>query len=866
MADSLAQLVLNRGVDLVSTPITAEPGALIDCLNYELTDISGYRRVDGYERYDGFPNGAIYEFFRTSLVALDPANQALIVPGSIIARTGGVAPRVDIGIVLSDDYPTNLFDVAPVQGVSQFELIQDYLALTDGLSNIILQSGDGLLTLVETPATLGDTFIIITPLGAEFEIEPPDGLIPGKTLLSAADYIQAIRDYSQVLRAEVDRAPGPIAGLHWFEDRLLAAVNTLKVTVEVDPLDPQPLAHTLLRWNGIIYRLMAVEVVSIAAINTYKFHLLPVDTSATVDDNLVEVDVAGAVIKTWTTTVSGQTPNARNSMFAALGYYNNPTVSGTRGFTYLPPAYSFAYDAGSNSPDFGPTLTFDESATPEGAYWLVGADGARMKVRLTALTKDTGTFAGSNAVGRAQIIILESQAGVRDYPKDNDVLHSAFPTTGTSNVLVINGLSVVSTLPGTGALDSAGTRYQFGTFNFYGQSSTLATYGTTGTSPAFWANTTGYGFINAFPTAELAKDKPKYLSFHAGKLALGYKNGSVLLSVLGEPYNFNGVDGAIEISTGDDITGLLELPGDTLAVFGRRSIRKITGTTDVDTALGTIAGSGGCFDYTAVLIGQEAVYTGNNGISTLSQTAAYGDFIGSRVSDPISVWLRPKLVKSRPGFESGGTVCAYPVRSKGQYRLVLASGETVVATFTNDGPRIMLANMGLFGQVRVPYAWSSEISQDGLERIHVRWDVLELDDFAMELDTGWGFDGFVFQHYFDTAHLFNSSGSMFMGVEKIRLYGQGYGVATLDIKSSGIEDDFLQPYHTTIQDISMPRNVDILYERMLPVTAIVDQANWGLGIKLRINGTTDEGSSLTEPSHICQVLLLHLRTEGAQDA
>lgn len=106
---------------------------------------------------------------------------------------------------------------------------------------------------------------------------------------------------------------------------------------------------------------------------------------------------------------------------------------------------------------------------------------------------------------------------------------------------------------------------------------------------------------------------------------------------------------------------------------------------------------------------------------------------------------------------------------------------------------------------------------------------------------------------------------MYMGVEKVRLYGQGHGVASLNIKSSGIEKDFEQDFHKTVQDISMPAKVQLLTGAMRPVTSIVDQANWGLGIKLQIQGNNGENTSLTEPAHICQVLVLHTRTEGATD-
>ena len=197
---------------------------------------------------------------------------------------------------------------------------------------------------------------------------------------------------------------------------------------------------------------------------------------------------------------------------------------------------------------------------------------------------------------------------------------------------------------------------------------------------------------------------------------------------------------------------------------------------------------------------------------------------------------------------------------------MLRTGEVVVVTFTEDGPKLTLSNWTTTGSLpKIPYAWSSEVSDDNKEKLHVRWEGTSLEKQCFQLDSGWGFNGVTFNHYFDTAHVFNAQGSKFMGVEKVRLYGQGHGVASLNIKSSGIETDFNQPYHTTVQDISMPATLELLTGTMRPVTSIIDQKNWGLGIKLRIQGNNGENSALTEPSHICQVFVLHTRTEGATD-
>ncbi len=46
-------VMLDGGLDLVTPPLFVEPGRLVDCLNYECVDQSGYKKIDGFERYDG---------------------------------------------------------------------------------------------------------------------------------------------------------------------------------------------------------------------------------------------------------------------------------------------------------------------------------------------------------------------------------------------------------------------------------------------------------------------------------------------------------------------------------------------------------------------------------------------------------------------------------------------------------------------------------------------------------------------------------------------------------------------------------------------------------------------------------------------
>lgn len=861
MSLTIVPVPLNVGLNTVQPALLAEQGSLIDVLNYELTDSTGYKRIDGYERYDGFPDGYITGYSRVEMTANDPLEQALLVPNTIIYRQGTDIEPLAIGVIVGGPFDDTFYDVYPLRSEQSFVYNEQFLLYVDGESFVQLQSEDGLLRIIGEPDPLGDTFSALTPSGQSVDLFVTGTLQEGGILVTADEYLTNLRAYSEVLRGAVLPAPGAVAGLWWLDDRLLVAVNTLTASIIEPEIDPAPLVNRLYRWNGMIYRAARIEGTNNGVGEVeYQFILIPVRESTTVNDNLEEVTSADVFVKTWATDLSTTgNPNFDDNQYATLGYMNNHHISAVRGFTYLPASWSASYELGNHTSAFGPPKTFGEDDT----YYLTGTDGTVMKVRLAYTAQSGGTFTGGDSVGRVEFVFVEQIAGDRDYPIDGDELHSEYPTTVNSRVLTLSSDGEANLLAGTGALDDYGTRYQWITANFYGNRAGRSAYGATGAGPAFWANTTGYGLLPTGVTADL--DRPKYLSFHSGRLALGFEQGSVVLSVLGEPSNYNGEDGALEIATGDSITGLLDMPGETLAVFGQRSIRKITGTADANMVLGTISGNSGAFDYSAVLVGQEAVFTGVNGISALTQTAAYGDFAGQRMSDPIANWLRVKLANKSALTSKGNVVMAYPVRSKNQYRLVLTTGEVVILTLTSEGPRLTRANYAMTGQVLVPYAWSSATDTNGQERIHVAWTQLTRTSEVVEMEHGWGFNGQVFRHYFDTAHVFSNNGASFSKIEKVRLFGQGYGVATLGINSSGIEEDFDQPYHTRSQDISIPKFLESLQDTMRPVTSVANIANYGLGIKLRFEGTMLEGSNLTEPAHICQALVLHMKTEGARD-
>lgn len=44
---------LDKGLNLVDPKMFIEPGSLKNCLNYEVVDRIGYKRIDGFSSFDG---------------------------------------------------------------------------------------------------------------------------------------------------------------------------------------------------------------------------------------------------------------------------------------------------------------------------------------------------------------------------------------------------------------------------------------------------------------------------------------------------------------------------------------------------------------------------------------------------------------------------------------------------------------------------------------------------------------------------------------------------------------------------------------------------------------------------------------------
>jgi hypothetical protein len=409
------------------------------------------------------------------------------------------------------------------------------------------------------------------------------------------------------------------------------------------------------------------------------------------------------------------------------------------------------------------------------------------------------------------------------------------------------------------------TRYEFLTSNFFAQDGFDAFYGVNGIGRAFYYN--GDFFSHIYTQADATLDNPRHIENHMMHLALGFKEGSLQLSVLGEPTNFSGDDGASEFGVGDRITGLMTLNGTTLGVFCEKSVWSIAGSTTDNFTQGILIPKVGCLEYSLVNAGTP-LYCNGAGIMTLSQSEKYGDFIGVPLSYSVNTWLRPRLRRvTTANSSTPALIGALPVRSKNQYRLYFRDGAVLTMTITEEGPKFTMQEYTSHlntDNLVVPFAWCSEIDSNNEERIafsHFDTKVGTYSPYVYELDKGWGFAGTPIDHYFETNWFSGVSPVTYMGIHKARLQGTSRGKASLSIAASG--DLYDAEYHTSEEYIDLPRTPVVFTEEAKPVTNIASLANRGLSVQLKISNRT---LTQPEPFHTCQVLVLQTKQGGKQDA
>lgn len=378
--------------------------------------------------------------------------------------------------------------------------------------------------------------------------------------------------------------------------------------------------------------------------------------------------------------------------------------STSSGWTAVSLGSRLRFDAGVGEITVGQTVTGVTS----------GASGV-----VTGVARRTGSW-GSDAAG------LLTFATITGGPfQDNELLQVSAVTKATAN-----GASAAITLP-------AGGHYEFINHNFGGASDQRRMYGVNGVGPAFEFDGTTFVPIETGMTT----DTPNHLREKSNHLFLSFPGGSLQNSGPGEPYEWSPVLGASEIGMGDDIVGLADAPGDSLAIITRNKCGMLGGTSVDDFYLDKMPGEAGAFEWTVQSMSLPTMFD-NGGIYNLAAVQAFGDFEAATMSRLIKPLIDRKLKASVTPTAS------IKVKAKNQYRVFFSDETGIVMDLSGKKPEFAPIDYDL-----VVRCTASVEDANGNEILLFGSD----DGYVYQLDKGTSFDGDAISAYVRLA--FNNYGS-----------------------------------------------------------------------------------------------------------
>jgi hypothetical protein len=274
-------------------------------------------------------------------------------------------------------------------------------------------------------------------------------------------------------------------------------------------------------------------------------------------------------------------------------------------------------------------------------------------------------------------------------------------------------------------------RYEMVVANFTAGPASMKVYGCDGVNAPFQFDGTTYTPITttgmAFP--------PKHIYAFKGHLFLSYKT-SVIHSALGNPLDYQVINGAGEIGTSDDVTGMLVQPGTgdggALAIYGRNTIYMLYGSSSADWKFVTYGVGVGGIPYTMQNLADS--YTlDDRGVISMRSSLNYGNFDTGSLTYNIN-----SAVAAHRALASASSVN----RQYSQYRVFFSDGYGIFTTVVNSD---------LVGHGIVQYpdpvlcAWDGEWADGTPVSIFGT-----TSGYVMRNDVGTSFDGVAINGYFVT--------------------------------------------------------------------------------------------------------------------
>ena len=134
-----------------------------------------------------------------------------------------------------------------------------------------------------------------------------------------------------------------------------------------------------------------------------------------------------------------------------------------------------------------------------------------------------------------------------------------------------------------------------------------------------------------------------------------------------------------------------------------------------------------------------------------------------------------------------------------------------------------------------------------------------MSNFVYELEKGWSFDGYYIPHFLELNWYFGNDPVTYHSIQKIRIHGLSRGRTNLQVRTNGMQTDYL-PSYSTPQYIDLPAKPAFVTKDFLPVTNYTDSANRGLSIQMKFEGRNTDVTK-PEPAHVLQVLVVQASPE-----
>lgn len=293
--------------------------------------------------------------------------------------------------------------------------------------------------------------------------------------------------------------------------------------------------------------------------------------------------------------------------------------------------------------------------------------------------------------------------------------------------------------------------------NFSGSATGQKLYGVDGKNKAFAWDGTTYTQITSGATT----DTPTHIEAHGYRLWLGLPGGLVRYSPVGDPTGTwaDSVTSGV-IGLGEEITGLVSLPGGALGLYGANAIALLYGSVSGasgDLQLKPHGLDVGARAHTLARFANDVLFLDRMGVQSLATTQNFGDFRASVVSDDL-----------RPFFESrrGAEKAALALHDKGQYRIWFdgEGGGSPFAIATWRGSKLWWSR-GRYA-IDVECAGRGEISGD--ERLFVG----AADGAVYEIDTGTTFAGVAYRSTVAMAYANQRAAGVAKSYRRLRLEGE----------------------------------------------------------------------------------------------